>query len=223
MVSEKILKRASAEADQAIIDSLPSPADCTHEFSQTFQRKMRRILHKARHPFIYSLPRYAACFALVVALASGTWLTVDAEARAEFFAWVRTQYETFIEYKFVGEIDKSNTLQYELTWLPEGFALQNKQELDGISLLTYTDNSGQRIVFSYLQGDDAASLFVISDYTEAKSVQLGNIHADFYQAAEETSANMLVWSSEEEKLVFYIMADLSEDTMIKLANSVNQK
>ena len=93
-----MLKKAAAEADQAIRDSLPAPAECKHEFSPSFQRKMRRTFRKAKHPVIYKLPKYAACFILAVALASGTWLTVDAEARAAFFAWVREQYESFVEY-----------------------------------------------------------------------------------------------------------------------------
>lgn len=224
MISEEMLKKAAAEADQAIRDSLPAPAECEHEFSPSFERKMRRTFRKAKHPVIYKLPRYAACFVLAVALASGTWLTVDAEARAAFFAWVREQYEAFVEYRFIGEAPQENTtIEYELTWLPEGFSLQNEQDLDGGTYLTYTDASGQRIMFSYLQGDDAASLFIISDYTEIRSTQIGNIHADFYQASEEESSNMLVWSSEEDDLAFYIMADLSEDTMIKLAKGVQKK
>ena len=224
MISEEMLKKAAAEADQAIRDSLPAPAECEHEFSPSFQRKMRRTFRKAKHPVIYKLPKYAACFVLVVALASGTWLTVDAEARAAFFAWVREQYEAFVEYRFIGETPQENTIvEYELTWLPEGFSFQKEQELDGGMYLTYTNNSGQRIIFSYLRGDDAASLFVTSDYAEIRSVQIGNIHADFYQAKEEASSNMLVWTSEEDDLAFYIMADLPEDTMIKLAEGVQKK
>lgn len=80
MISEEMLKKAAAEADQAIRDSLPAPAECEHEFSPSFQRKMRRTFWKAKHPVIYKLPKYAACFILAVALASGTWLTVDVEA-----------------------------------------------------------------------------------------------------------------------------------------------
>ena len=99
MISEEMLKKAAAEADQAIRNSLPAPADCKHEFSPSFQRKMRRIFRKANHPVIYQLPKYAACFVLVVALAGGTWLTVDVEARAAFFAWVREKYEAFVEYR----------------------------------------------------------------------------------------------------------------------------
>ena len=40
MISDEMLKKATAEADQAIRDSLPAPAECEHEFSPSFQRKM---------------------------------------------------------------------------------------------------------------------------------------------------------------------------------------
>lgn len=224
MINEEMMKKAAAEADQAIRDSLSAPADCKHEFSPSFQRKMRRTFRKAKHPMIYKLPKYAACFVLAVALASGTWLTVDAEARASFFAWVREQYEAFVEYRFISEAPQENTvIEYELTWLPEGFSFQKKQDLDGGTHLTYTDDLGRRIIFSCLQGDDAASLFVTSDYAETRSVRIGNIHADFYQANKEASSNMLVWTSEEDDLAFFIMADLSEDTMIKLVEGVQKK
>ena len=109
MISEEMIKNAATEADQAIRDSLPAPAECEHEFSPSFQRKMRRTFRKAKHPVIYKLPKYAACFVLAVALASGTWLTVDAEARAAFFAWVREQYESFVEYGFIGEPPQDRT------------------------------------------------------------------------------------------------------------------
>lgn len=127
MISEEMIKNAATEADQAIRDSLPAPAECEHEFSPLFQRK------------------------------------------------------------------------------------------------TYTDDSGQRIIFSCLKGDDAASLFVTSDYTEVQSTQVGDICADFYQADGEASSNMLVWSSAENNLVFYIMADIPESTMIKMAEGVQKK
>lgn len=178
-----MLKRAAAEADQVIRNSLPAPSDCKHEFSPLFQRKIRRTFRKAKHPVIYKLPKYVACFILAVNIPICTWLTVDAEARTAFFAWVREQYEAFVEYRFTGAVPQENTIvEYELTWLPEGFSFQKKQDLDGGTYLTYTDDSGRRIIFSCLQGDDAASLFVTSDYAETRSVQIGNIHADLYQA-----------------------------------------
>jgi len=227
VISEEMLKKAAAEADQAIRDSLPAPAECEHEFSPSFQKKMRRTFRKAKHPVIYKLPKYAACFVLTVALASGTWLTVDAEARAAFFAWVREQYAAFVEYRFIGEAPQENTIvEYELTWLPEGFSFQKEQDLSNSTYLTYANDSGQRILFSYLEGNDATSLFMAADYTEVQSVQIGNINADFYQASQETSPNGLVWVSEEENMCFCITASLPKDTIIKVAEGIqknNQK
>lgn len=84
MISEEMLKKAAAEAEQAIRDSLPAPAACKHEFSPSFQRKMRRAFRKAKHPIIYKFPKYVASFVLVAILTSSIWLTVDAEVRAAF-------------------------------------------------------------------------------------------------------------------------------------------
>ena len=64
---------AATEADQAIRDSLPAPAKCEHKFSPLFQRKMCQAFRMVKHPVIYKLLRYAACFVLAAALASGTF------------------------------------------------------------------------------------------------------------------------------------------------------
>ena len=53
MISDEMLKKATAEADQAIRDSLPAPAECEHEFSPSFQRKMRRTFRKAKYDVIH--------------------------------------------------------------------------------------------------------------------------------------------------------------------------
>lgn len=43
-VTREMLERAALEVDQAILDSLPNPADCHHEFSPEFERKMIEIM-----------------------------------------------------------------------------------------------------------------------------------------------------------------------------------
>lgn len=150
MISEEMIKNAATEADQAIRDSLPAPAECEHEFSPLFQRKMCQAFRMVKHPVIYKLPRYAACFVLAAALASGTWLTANAEARTAFFAWMREQYEAFVEYRFTGEASQENeSADYELTWLPEGFSLQKEQNLDGGTYLTYLPAEQYQLRFLY--------------------------------------------------------------------------
>ena len=224
MISEEMLKKAAAEADQAIRNSLPAPADCKHEFSPSFQRKMRRIFRKANHPVIYQLPKYAACFVLVVALAGGTWLTVDVEARAAFFAWVREQYEAFVEYRFIGEApQESEIVDYELTWLPEGYSETESHILAGSSITIYKNEGGRIIQFSYSQGGDATSLFVKSNYSKIITIELGSTVAEYYEAEEQSDANALTWMSEDGEIMFCITAFEPKEVLVKIAESVTKK
>lgn len=223
MISEEMLNKAAAEADQRIRNSLPDPAECQHEFSSLFQRKMYRILRKARHPVLYALPKYAACFVLVAVLASGTWLTVDVEARTIFFEWVRKQYESFIEYRFIGEAEpEAEYAQYELKSLPEGFYEVNRMESNGNTDVVYQDISGNMIQFSYSYGDDSISFFIENSNFEVQTVFVKGEEAEFYLSSEPNSANVLLWKSKDGHILFYIASNLPKETMITLAESIQK-
>ncbi|HIQ68826.1 MAG TPA: DUF4367 domain-containing protein [Candidatus Avoscillospira stercorigallinarum] len=224
MISEEMLKIAAAEADQAIRDSLPAPAECAHEFSPSFQRKMRRTVRKAKHSVIYKLPKCAACLVLVAALASGSWLTVDAEARDAFFAWAREQYASFMEYRFWGNTGQElGDVSYEITSLPEGFYESNRMDSDGIGDIVYQDASGNMIQFSYSHGDDSLSLFVEHIASEVQTVCVNGRDAELYLSTDSNTANVLLWKSEDDRVLFYIAANLPGETMIALAESVQKK
>lgn len=223
MISEEMLKKAAAEADQAIRDSLPAPEGCKHEFSPLFQRKMRHAFCKAKHPVIYKLPKYAACFVLAVVLTSGTWLTVDAEARAAFFAWMREQYAAFVEYRFIGQPpQESESIDYKLTWLPEGYSEIESYILAGSSIAVYRNETGQIIQFSYSRGGDATSLFVKSDYSKIIPTELGNVLAEYYEAKNHSDANALVWISEDGEIMFCITAFEHKEVLVKMAENVTK-
>lgn len=185
---------------------------------------MRRTFRKAKYPVIYKLPKYAACFVLVVVLASSTWLTVDAEARAAFFAWVREQYETFIEYRFVGDTTQNDkSKQYELTQLPDGFFETNRMESKGNAVVIYQNGSGKIIQFTYSQGDDSISLFLESNTSDVQIVRIGNIDAEFYLSSDPDISNGLVWQSEDRNTFFCITSTLPQEVMLRLAESVQAK
>lgn len=220
MISEEMLKKAAAEAEQAIRDSLPAPAACKHEFSPSFQRKMRRAFRKAKHPIIYKFPKYVASFVLVAILTSSIWLTVDAEV----FAWVREQYETFIEYRFAGDTTQNDkSKQYELTQVPDGFFESNRMESKGNAVVIYQNESGEIIQFTYSQGDDSISLFLESDTSDVQIVRVGNIDAEFYLSSDPDKSNGLVWQSEDGNTFFCITSTLPQDIMLRLAESVQVK
>ena len=224
MITEEMLRIAAAEADQAIRDSLPHPADCDHQFSPRFERKMKRVIRRGRHPVAYKFLHRAACLLVVVTLVGASWLTVDAEARGAFFAWVRQQYENFVEYRFEGLApDEEMTTSFAPTWLPEGYEEAKAQSAGGTSTKTYSNRDGQAIHFMYSAGADATSLFVVSDNMTAVKVIVGTQEADFYQDADPENANVLVWHSESGDILFCISAPLPRDEMVKIAESTAPK
>lgn len=220
MINEDVLSTAAAEATQAIINSLPAPAECKHEFTPSFQKKMRRTMLKAKHPNIYILPKQVACFVISAIIIGSTWLTVDADARATFFAWIQEKYEVFIEYRFVGNpSSKNDSPKYELTWLPNGYSEIDRLTIDGGRTVIYS-NGNDLIQFAYSNGTAAASLFIGDFAEDVQTVQVGNVYAKFYQSRDDSGTNTIVWLSEQNDTLFSITAALPERVMLKLCKSV---
>lgn len=96
------------------------PEECRHVFSLSFEKKMRRLLRKQRHPFAHRMLQRAAAIFLTALVGIGTWLAVDMQARAAFFRWCKEVYENQVIYRFYGE-QRGQTDVYRPAWLPDGY------------------------------------------------------------------------------------------------------
>lgn len=56
MLSEELLKQAAEELALALIESLPEPEQCQHQFSEEFESKMQ-LLPSFLHPTQYAVSR----------------------------------------------------------------------------------------------------------------------------------------------------------------------
>lgn len=222
MIHKDKLSASAAKATMAIIDSLPAPGECSHEFTPRFQKKMQRTIRRAKHPIIYNIPRRVACFIIAAIIIGSTWLTVDADARTEIFAWIREKYEEFIEYRFVGKpsSEKEKT-DYELTWLPDGYTeIDRLITEDGCTIIYSHDVS--LIQFVYSTGADADSLFIGDFNGEVQTIQIGEFIADFYQAQNNSQSSTVVWMSAQKDTLFSITTSLPKDIIIELCKSVQK-
>lgn len=222
MIHKDKLSASAAKATMAIIDSLPAPGECSHEFTPHFQKKMQRTIRRAKHPIIYNIPKRVACFIIAAIIIGSTWLTVDADARTEIFAWIREKYEEFIEYRFVGKhsSEKEKT-DYELTWLPDGYTeIDRLVTEDGCTIIYSHDVS--LIQFVYSTGADADSLFVGDFNGEVQTIQIGEFIADFYQAQNNSQSSTVVWMSAQKDTLFSITTSLPKDIIIELCKSVQK-
>lgn len=105
MIAEDVLRTAAARSSEVYVRYLEQDFDREHrhKFSPQFEKRIKRMCRQANHPFLYkSLQRVASIF-LAILLGGTIWLTVDVEARAEFFGWVKSVYENYIVYRFEPE------------------------------------------------------------------------------------------------------------------------
>ena len=68
MISDEQIRQAACQAEKNLLASLPEPEDCNALFTSGFQRKMRKLVRRTEHPFIYRMRETAACILLVALL-----------------------------------------------------------------------------------------------------------------------------------------------------------
>lgn len=67
MLTEDMLQKAAAEAEKFLLQALAEEAQ-PHQFSAKFEKKIKKLTRRARHPVRYQVLRYAAVIVLVMAL-----------------------------------------------------------------------------------------------------------------------------------------------------------
>ena len=95
-ITDEMLYQHAAEARDIWLDTLPKDDELPeHQFSDEFMasfesmKKQEKVQQKKKRRT--PLQRVAAVF-LAILIGSGTWLGVDAEARAAFVSWFREPF-----------------------------------------------------------------------------------------------------------------------------------
>ena len=221
--TEKELKEAAAQAVDAMLQAMPSPSACDHAFSPEFISRMEPLIQQGRSASKKRRlwPRVAAVIAAVL-LSLGTWLTVDVEAREVLFGWVKEVYDWCVNYRFFSKEPATAIAPYEPSWIPEGFSLTytSDQELGGV--LVYSNKkTGQTLVFGYDKMSDSVVIGFGGDLSQHETLTVQGLHADFYHAAGDSTANNLIWFDESAGVVFTITGDVEKDVILHMAESVS--
>ena len=206
-----------------MLQAMPSPSACDHAFSPEFISRMEPLIQRGRTASKKKRvwPRVAAVIAAVL-LSLGTWLTVDVEARETLFGWVKETYEWCVNYRFFSKEPATAIAPYEPSWIPEGFSLTytSDQELGGV--LVYSNKkTGQTLVFGYDKMSDSVVIGFGGDLSQHETLTVQGLHADFYHAAGDSTANNLIWFDESAGVVFTITGDVEKDVILHMAESVS--
>ena len=220
------LKAALQEACFMELEDIPSEevlsTDETLAFSTAFERKMKRLIRRTDHPIRHRVAQAVACLLLAALLCGCSVLAISPEARAAFAGWVRELQQKWFSYQYVGEVDavQKDTIYYP-TWLPDGYEEIKAPKLGTFVYALYGNESGSLLSFSYQVGLEELKFHVERENAQIRHPSVADVQADLVLNTAG-GANALVWTDEGKGIVFWITAQLGEDDLVRVAESIQE-
>lgn len=221
MITDKMMEEAAEELFQAMLAGLPEEEQCVHQFSERFERKMKRLIRRAEHPVFHRVLQQAASIVLVLFLGFATLLAVSPTVRAAVFGWVQERYEDLTTYYFDGASQQdTKPVDYEIGNLTESTVETHRKETGYQITIYYVDQVSDQIVsFTYLREYNGYSHNVDMDNAIIEEITVNGMNGDFYRYPDGES-NLIVWVDDATDTLFSISAYLDREELIALAESV---
>ena len=216
MISEEALRQAAAEASDCLVRSPDEAGIPVHNFSARFERKMRRLIRRTRHPAAYRALIRVACAFLAFLLGSGVFLAVNPEARAAFFGWVRTQYEQLFVYDVANTNEQTELPEYTLGWLPEGYEEVERYSDPKSTWVIYANSAMDKINFMY---SNASTLYINPDNDFIRYIIVDGRTIELYYSRD--TKNSVIWFSSDNTVLFSLTGNFTEDSLISIIKNVN--
>ena len=225
MIPEEMLREAAKESLEDYVSSLERDYDSRnpHKFSLKFEKKIERLKRRADHPVFYKIMHRVASILLVILVTGSAWLTVDAEARAAFFGWVKERYETYFIYRFEDSANiNTDIVNYRPTWIPEGYTEFYVDETEGTTAVVYANETGNMLKLNYVNNPDETDWFVKTEQVEIKYATINGCMAELFVSKDAETANAVMWITSD-NTAFYLSAFLEEKDLLKVAESIQIK
>lgn len=222
MITDKMLRSSAARSSELFAHTITSDYDPAQQYepSDLFEKKIRKLFHRAKHPYFYKAIQRIASIFLAAILIGSMYLAVDTEARAAFLDWIKEVYEHSIVYRIMPSSAAKDLPHYELTWLPDGFGEPDIYENETVYSALYQNSStGEIVIFDYYRLSSEVQAKLFTDQ-QPEHVLVNGIIADFYAASSDSESNNLLWIDTEAGVFCAIDSNLSKDVILHIAESI---
>lgn len=216
---------------QAVIDNyeeelsvIPTEKELSalYAFSDAHIARMKRLFSQAeRHEMLRSaakwVKRCAAVFIVVTVVLFGALMMVP-EVRAAVKSVIIEWYDQFTKFTS-GQDPTKESQEWEPSYVPEGFAEDERYGDFGRLTIWYLDSRGNSIVFTYFDQSDSVSVDNENrDFYEVESA--GTIYYVF-ESETQDKGNSVIWDKEGYR--FTIEGQSPESELLNIAKSVEKK
>ena len=222
MITDEMLRSSAARSSELFAHTIASDYDPVQQYepSDLFEKKIRKLFHRAKHPYFYKAIQRIASIFLAAILVGSMYLAVDTEARAAFLGWIKEVYEHSIVYRIMPSSAAKDLPHYELTWLPDGFGEPDIYENETVYSALYQNSStGEIVIFDYYRLSSEVQAKLFTDQ-QPEHVLVNGIIADFYAASSDSESNNLLWIDTEAGVFCAIDSNLSKDVILQIAESI---
>ena len=222
MITDEMLRSSAARSSELFAHTITSDYDPAqqYEHSDLLEKKIRKLFHRAKHPYFYKAIQRIASIFLAAILIGSMYLAVDTEARAAFLDWIKEVYEHSIVYRIMPSSAAKDLPHYELTWLPDGFGEPDIYENETVYSALYQNSStGEIVIFDYYRLSSEVQAKLFTDQ-QPEHVLVNGIIADFYAASSDSESNNLLWIDTEAGVFCAIDSNLSKDVILHIAESI---
>lgn len=222
MITDEMLRSSAARSSELFAHTITSDYDPAQQYepSDLFEKKIRKLFHRAKHPYFYKAIQRIASIFLAAILIGSMYLAVDTEARAAFLDWIKEVYEHSIVYRIMPSSAAKDLPRYELTWLPDGFGEPDIYENETVYSALYQNSStGEIVIFDYYRLSSEVQAKLFTDQ-QPEHVLVNGIIADFYAASSDSESNNLLWIDTEAGVFCAIDSNLSKDVILHIAESI---
>ena len=211
------LKEAVKKVDEYYINSLPRNEDILYQFTNKFQRRMRKIVKQSKKKEnsvrTIFLHKRIAVFIISIFILLASSMNVSAVRRAvfEFISYV---YEKYTEIIFDNSkpITKGEFTPFKPSYIPEGFKI-SLEDLDGSVYLEYI-KSEDYILYEQKNKEDVSS-HINTEGIEMENTEVNGHPAKYYS---NYGVQNLIWH--DELYMYSISSTLDKEEVFRIAMSI---
>lgn len=185
MITDEILYKYVPIVDEMLIKEIEDQTNYEYEFSDDFNRKMKKLIFQEKHQVLYKFfraPLKYVASVIVIIVASLFMVTMSVEAnRIIFFERIQTIWEDSYLYKYFAD-EGNQIVLYEPEYIVEGYELINHIENDIVSLYEYYNVvTEQQYNLSQEMVTEGKKVVFDLSYDSKEVVNVGNCVVDIYR------------------------------------------
>jgi hypothetical protein len=220
MIDDGFFYAYMPQVEKVMLEKIPLESELSHQFSWRFKRKMKALLkYERRTPvmrrFVYQMKTAAAVLLIVLSMAFGTVMSVEAY-RVRFFEFVTEIWEelTSIVIHSDENADHDTLTPISPSYIPKGYSVLELTSDKYENTIIYINTNGLELYYS--QRMATQSEFILdSEGAETEKITIGSQEA--YLIANKGTVQ-LYWHDDDS--VFSLIGNLDKTELIKMAKSI---